>query len=379
MKNYQYILLFLFLQFASACESDVGRKSFADWHATSRSGNFNISKKRTHQIISKPFELDTIYRSMKGPIDEEIFYLADSGEVVWLTGYKVEVINSKGEILDPGFVCHNNLNLDSIRKFPWQPKNFDYQNRVFTLTQGATELSLPTGYGVPVPGEQGLKAMFQALNHNIIDIDTVVRHRITIEYFLDTEIDFTIKPLFMQTLWLVKQYAGPVGNMGEKPAENAKNVGSIDLENYHPAQQPSCGVDMLANNKALNGVDMYFDIYERKYTGHWKVPPGREQIGMNVNDMLNLESKRKVVMAVGHVHPFCKELALVNSSTGEKEVQLLMKQSPNKIGLKEIQVLVPEEDIWLDPKEQYSLTSVYENTSSDTLSAMSVMYLYFEE
>ena len=379
MNFFRYIVLLLALTTIFGCAKDAGKKVFSEYYSNSKTGSFDSSKLRTHQLLSKPFSIDTIYRSMKGPIDEETFYLADSGDIVWLTGYKVEVINTQGDKVEPGFMCHNNLNLDSIRTFPWQPKNFDYQNRVFTLTQGVTELSLPNGYSVPVPGGQGLKVMYQALNHNYPDVDTTVSHKVTIEYFLDSEIDFKLKPLFMQTLWMVKQYEGPVGNMGVKPEENPKYIESIDSENYHPAQQPSCGVDMLANNEELNGVDMYFDTYGRKYTGHWKIPPGKEEIQMNVDKMLNISQKRKVIMAVGHVHPFCKEVALVNERSNEKVVHLVMKQANKGIGLNEIQVLIPEKEIWLEPSEHYSLSSTYVNTSEDTLSAMTVMYLYFEE
>ena len=124
---------------------------------------------------------------------------------------------------------------------------------------------------------------------------------------------------------------------------------------------------------------MYYDSYARKYTGHWKIPPGKEDIEMNVDKMLNISKKRKVIMAVAHVHPFCTEIALVNEQSNEKVVPLIMKQANTGIGLNEIQVLIPEKEIWLDPTIHYSLSSTYINTSEDTLSAMSVMYLYFEE
>ena len=379
MKIFRYILCLLSLAAVFGCAKDGGRKEFSEYYSNSKTGSFDGSKQRTHQVLSKPFVIDTIYRSMKGPVDQKFFYLADSGDIVWLTGYKVEVINAQGVILEDGFMCHNNLNLDSIRAFPWQSKNFDYQNRVFTLTQGVTELSLPDGYAIPIPGEQGFKTMYQALNHNYPDVDTTVLHKVTIEYFLDSEIDFKLKPLFMQTLWTVKQYEGPVGNMGEKPEENPKHLESIDNANYHPSQQPSCGVDMLANNEALQGNDMYYDTYARKYTGHWKIPPGKEEIEMNVDKMLNISKKRKVIMAVAHVHPFCTEIALMNEQSNEKVVPLIMKQANTGIGLNEIQVLIPEKEIWLDPTIHYSLSSTYINNSEDTLSAMSVMFLYFEE
>lgn len=379
MKNFQYICLVVLSLLAAGCASKQGKKEFSDYYSATKNGNFDNSKKRNHQVFSADFKIDTIYRSMKGPIDESTFYLADSGDIVWLTGYKVEVINSKGEVIEPGFICHNNLNLDSIRRFPWQSQNFDYQNRVFTLTQGATELSLPEGYGVPIPGEQGFKSIFQALNHNYPEVDTTIKHRVTIAYFLDSEIDFKIKPLYMKAVWVIKQYQGPVGDFGKKPEDGAMQVESIDNLNYHPAQQTTCGVEMLANNKALNGLDMYYDNYGRKYTGHWKVNPGKEEIEMNVDWMLGLNQKRKLEMAVAHVHPFCTEIALMNETTQEKIVSLTMKQAEEGIGLNEIQVYIPTKDIWLDPSNKYALASFYHNTSSDTLSAMSVMYLYFEE
>ncbi len=369
--------LFFLLIIAVSCSKNKESNGFNQWYTTKKTGEYDAKLLKQKVLESISFKIDSIYRSMKGPTDEQVFYLADSGDVIWLTGYKVEVINEFGEVLEPGFMCHNNLNLDSTRNFPWQSQNFLYQNRVFTLTQGATELNLPEGYAVPMPGEQGLKAMFQALNHNYPLIDTTVRHRITVSYFLDAEIDFPLIPVYMQTLWLVKQYAGPIGKMGEEPEYNAPLITSIDAEQYHPAQQPTCGVDMLANNTELKGVDMYYDTYGRKFTGHWKIPPGTEEIEMNVDKMLNIDKPRNLVMAVAHVHPFCKELMLI----GDKgtSVKLTMQQANKGIGLNEIQVLVPENSIELKPAESYKLKSIYNNTSNDTLSAMSVMYVYLEE
>ncbi len=362
---------------AISCEQKHARPAFSSYYEQNKTGAFNAELLRTKELVSKPFQIDTLYRSMKGPIDEQVFFLADSGEVVWLTGYSVEVIDNNDQPIEMGFMCHNNLNLASERNFPWKPQNFDYQNRVFTLTQGVTNISLPQGYAIPIPGEQGLKVMFQALNHNYERIDTVVRHRITLEYFIDSEIDFELKPVYMQTLWLVKQYAGPIGKMGEQPEENAPRIESANEDSYHPAQQPTCGVDMLANNANMNGVDMYFDNYGRKYTGHWKIPPGEEELSMDVTQMLNLDKNRSVVMAVAHVHPFCKSLSLIDEK--EKMVELSMTGATRGIGLKNIEVLQPTTPIILSKDKTYELTSKYHNTSEDTLSAMSVMYLYLLE
>ena len=115
---------FVFVAALYSCSVDSEKPSFQDWSGEIKAGPYNPSQIKTAQLISKPFKIDTVYRSMKGPVDEEEFYLADSGEVIWFTGYKVEVINETGEVLEDGFMCHNNLNLDSKRHFPWQPQTF---------------------------------------------------------------------------------------------------------------------------------------------------------------------------------------------------------------------------------------------------------------
>lgn len=376
MMNKSFSLLILVLLFS--CNQKIEKPTFSEWNKAREkeiSGNFDYSKVRTKIITSENFKIDTIYRSMMGPISEQTFQLADSGDLVWLVGYSVEVLDSNGlNELSPELMCHNNLNLTTEREFPWNAEHFKYVNRIFTLTQGFTNLNLPDGFGIPFPAEQNFKAIFQALNHNNPSLDTSIVHRVTLKYFLDSEINFELKALTQNTVWLIKQYEGPPGLYGEPPVVQATNDSSKNVI-YHSAQQPSCGVDMLANNP-LKTLDLYYDKYGRKYTGHWKIAPGKEEMRFNATKLLNLQADKTLYYASAHVHPYCEYLELRDITKNELVFRTEMKSIANKIGLEYITDFTSNKGVELFKDHEYELVSYYNNTSTDTLSAMSVVYLY---
>lgn len=316
---------------------------------------------------------------MMGPTTDRQFTLADSNDIVWLTGYKVEVLGTDSiSNLSPEFMCHNNLNIKGARNFPWEEGVFSYTNRVFTLTQGFLDLQLPDGFGIPFPGDQNLEVMFQALNHNLSDIDTSLIHRVTLTYFLESEIDFKLNALAQHTIWLVKQYSGPPGVYGEKPTYDWKDTAEVEQYGFHKAQQPTCGVDMLANNP-MKDLDMYYDQHGRKFTGHWKIRPGRETITFDATKMLNLKQDKRLYYATAHVHPYCEYLELIDKTSGKSVFKAEANSFGDRIGLKTISDFTSREGILLNKDHHYQLLSDYNNTGKDTLSAMSVLYLYLDQ
>ncbi|MBD81253.1 MAG: hypothetical protein CL840_20215 [Crocinitomicaceae bacterium] len=363
-----------------SCSTTEEAPSFREWYSKNKgakAGEYDSSKLRTKVVTSENYRIDKIYRSMMGPTSEEEFQLADSGDLVWLVGYDVRVLDSAGTELSPEFMCHNNLNLSVERNFPWEPGVFAYTNRIFTLTQGYTQLQLPQGFGIPFPANQKFKAIFQALNHNNPTLDTSLYHEVTLKYYLDSEIEFPMQALSQNTVWLVKQYDGPYGVYGEKPEKELKEEEGQKF-NYHEAQQPSCGVDMLANNP-LADLDLYYDQYGRKFTGHWKISPGTEMLRFEATKMLNLSEDKMLYYATAHVHPYCEYLELYDITDSRTVFRTEMKSIPDKIGLEYITDFTSEEGLLLSKDHRYELVSSYNNVGDDTLSAMSVLYLYLNQ
>ena len=98
MKWYSKALIFfLAIYILSGCGNKDSKKGFVEYYSSlhdKQSGTFSNEKLRVLELNSDLFKIDTIYRSMKGPISEKEIFLADSGDIIWLTGYNVKVFDS---------------------------------------------------------------------------------------------------------------------------------------------------------------------------------------------------------------------------------------------------------------------------------------------
>ena len=69
-------------------------------------------------VLSPVYEVDRIYRSMKGPQSQQKIVLGDQNEpeLIWITGYKAVMVGPDGESVKPQqFMCHSNLDIDVTR------------------------------------------------------------------------------------------------------------------------------------------------------------------------------------------------------------------------------------------------------------------------
>ena len=123
---------------------------------------------------------------MQGPYDvKTVSFNEENNELLWLTAYSSEIINSENEqILSDDFMCHNNLEIADKNSFPWHVKTIGTNIRLFTLTEGQTKVEMPSGYGIPFPASEKTSLYSQVLNHNIQIPHLVVKHRVNIEYCL---------------------------------------------------------------------------------------------------------------------------------------------------------------------------------------------------
>jgi hypothetical protein len=327
-------------------------------------GEHNPELERDTSIYSDWFTIDTILRSMKGDVQEIDVELAELDDIIWITGYELEVLDSNGKAKGGEYMCHNNLNLSSLDQFKWNHSNYYNNNRVFTLTQGIQNTHLPRGYGIPFSGNQKFRVVFQSLNHNLYPVNMKLRHRVTIYYYLQSEIDFNLHALTHKTIWVMKQFKGPAGELHSPPEAG---LPKHDI--------PSCGIEGLANDQNKT-FDIFWDDYGRKYTGHWKLPPGKEFVEFDVTRQLGLNRDVKAHYLSAHAHPFCDSLVLVDKTTNTPVWVSKTASFQNGIGLTKIGSLTSKEGITLLSGHNYALRSYYNNTSTDTLSAMSAMYVF---
>jgi len=135
----------------------------------------NSAKKSVLTLISEPYRLDKIYRSMEGPwsVQSEIQLPAQKSPTVqWVTGVEAEVVDAvQQKPISQEFFCHSNLTFAEHKASPDQYNKelggktyLDW--RLFTLVPGRLSIELPPGFGVPVPSNARLDYVTMSLNLN---------------------------------------------------------------------------------------------------------------------------------------------------------------------------------------------------------------------
>ncbi|MEZ4240242.1 MAG: hypothetical protein R3F59_29625 [Myxococcota bacterium] len=151
-------------------------------------------------IYSKPYTIDKMYPSMRGPygFDDVRLLDTDHPELLWIVGYKTTVVDAGTEdAMSQEFMCHANLDFeakDYYSRFPTAPP---VSGRVFTLSQGQQEIHFPDGFGIPVTSDLPISLATQVLNLNIEKPKSLkVRHRVDVMFVRDAEVQGQMVPLF---------------------------------------------------------------------------------------------------------------------------------------------------------------------------------------
>lgn len=332
---------------------------------------------RTREIYTPSYHLDRIYKSMEGPVGTQWFNFHDGGEprLVWLVGYRVEVVGGDGQSKVPQeYVCHNILQFhnDAHREIFQRPDmfrntQFDWVTRVFTLSQGQYTTRFPNGFGVPIMSTESLSMTSQVLNLNEEDIDLAIRHKVSIDFILDKDLKKPLKPLMPYT---------------------ASSLVLVDGTNeVYTVEQAAEIQDHAGCSPGLNATQSTLDLLvegpNRVVSAHWLVEPGREERRTLVTKYLNLPFDTTVHCIAVHLHPFAESLSFRDvtakktlftaNAKGQDSPPVLLQA---KIGLDRIDSYSSEEGIPVYKDHEYELVSVYDNTSGVDQDAMAVMVLY---
>lgn len=322
------------------------------------------------QIVSKPYHIDAIYPSMRGPSGFDYANLLDTEkpELVWIVGYQTEVVDAgtQGE-LSQEYMCHANLDFDAKTHYGHFPNSPPISGRVFTLSQGQQEIHFPPGMGIPVRSDLQLSLATQVLNLNIDKPDLKVRHKVNIEFVRDSDLasyrakhpDWEMTPLYQTAV------------QGFKALENARYYGVKHDDASAEELGEGCSVGM----SAVEG-DVDEDTHGQKFTAHWVVPPGKELNRTNVTRFLNLPFDTRAYYVATHLHPFATSLTLNDLTTGKEVYVSKAKNSEGRIGLDHLDVYASYEGIKLEKDHEYELVSAYDNTSGKDIDSMAVLYFY---
>ena len=316
---------------------------------------------KEYTLVSPVYHVDKIYRSMMGPSSNNNFNFPGVGEneIVWITGFKAVMVGEDGETpVSQEFMCHSNLDMDVKRHkklVGWEKTSTS--SRLFTLSQGQYEIEFPEGYGIPMFGKEKLKLTTQVLNLNDTENKHDVRHKITVKYIRDKDLDEPLKPLVQKGAVSVKLLEGDDGYYGH---ENPN-------EDLHGS---SCLVGESASRHEYN------DKFGRTFTGHWVVEPGIEENKTNVTNFVRIRYDTTIHYIAVHLHPFAESLKLVDLTTGETLFESKVTAPKDRIGIDYVDYFESAEGIPVYKDHQYQLVSVYNNTSDVPQDSMAVMYLY---
>jgi len=312
-------------------------------------------------LVSEPYRLDKIYRSMEGPmsIASGIHVgSSDKSRVQWVTGLETEIVDAVDQKpISQEFFCHSNLTFAEHGTTPSQVNHefggkthFDW--RLFTLVPGRRSIELPPGFGVPVPADAPLDYLTMSLNLNPHSDAVNVRIRTKVHTVAAGEPGAPTKALFRRALYVL-QPNDPSTNMGPKcmATSPTQHIGAGCVE-FNPPQ----------------GL-----------TNHWMISPGHHVYKTEITPQLNLPFDTTIHYATIHVHPFARGIELRDLTTDKTVFRLNSKDWPDRIGVAHVDEIKSNAGIRIFRDHRYELSADYDNTSGANTDAMAILYLYLLE
>ncbi len=325
----------------------------------------SISSAETRVVLSPPYLIDKIYRSMEGPQSTQAVSLLphDPPELVWVTGFKTEMVSEDGKTPSkPEFMCHVNLDMNvGMHQKHFGPNRMT--GRILTLSQGQVVTQFPKGFGIPVMSDEPFSMTTQVLNHNLHEVAMKVRHKVTFEFVRDREVKKPMQALFNRTPFVMSLLEGKSGHFGRS------------------GDAPQLGDSCLPGESAPNahGGSIYTDPLAQKFTGHWTVKPGREVRHTNVTKWLDLPYDTTVHYIAAHLHPFAESLELRDLTT-RKTIFKSKARNPKKgIGLDHVDSYANARGIQLIKGHEYAMISTYNNTTDQDADSMAVLLMFMKD
>ena len=322
-------------------------------------------------LVSLPYRLDKIYRSMEGPmsIQSGIRLATDQKSAVqWLTGMEAEVVDATQEKpISQEFFCHSNLTfaehggrtIDQYNQQFGGKTHLDW--RLFTLVPGRLSIELPPGFGVPIPADAPLDYVTMSLNLNEREQVMNVRMRTKLHTIAGDQPEAPNKALFRRSLYVL-QARGESAGMGPGCTMKAgiQHVGA------------GCG-EILKSNLPAGSMG---EAPGEGLVNHWIVPPGHHFYTTEITPQLNLPFDTTIHYATIHVHPFARGMELRDLTTGIIIFRLNSHDWADRIGVEHVDEFKSSEGIPIFHDHRYQLTAEYDNTSDSKTDAMAILYLY---
>jgi hypothetical protein len=315
---------------------------------------------REVSLLSDTYSVDRVYRSMTGPASVRRFSFDRQGppRLIWITGYRAEIVGPDQKAMSPEFMCHSNLDFTDGQEHANLMRDGNRTvRRLFTASQGQMQVAFPEGYGIPVLSNERFDLTTQVLNLNDQERSFDVRHETTLQFVLDEEAGRAMKPLYQFALQSMVLLEGPDGFPGVPEATG---------------HGTSCAVGEAALGETPIGDD-----FGRKFAAHWVVEPGRHVYHTPVTKMVKIPAESTTVHFIAvHLHPFAESLELRDWTAGETVFKSRARNREQAIGLRHVDSFTSEAGLVLYSDHGYELIATYDNTSGEPQDSMAVMYLY---
>jgi hypothetical protein len=323
-------------------------------------------------LVSDPYRLDKIYRSMEGPMSVQSGIHLAAGQkspVQWITGLETQVVDAtEQKPISQEFFCHSNLTFaehsgapDHYNQLLGGKTHLDW--RLFTLVPGRLSIELPKGFGVPVPSDAPLDYVTMSLNLNARNQVVNVRVQTKVHTIAANQPGAPTKALFRRALYIMQPHnesadMGPAcaAKPGQHIGAGCAEVSQVNLLEKSTPGKP--GESMM---------------------NQWTVPPGRHVYKMEVTPQLNLPFDTTIHYATIHVHPFARRMELRDLTTGRTIFRLNSQDWPDRVGVARVDEFKSVEGIPILRDHRYELTAEYNNTSGSNTDAMAILYLYLFE
>jgi hypothetical protein len=332
-------------------------------------GNENASL----TLVSDPYRLDKVYRSMEGPMSIQSGIHLVTGEksrVQWITGLETQVVDAtEQKPISQEFFCHSNLTFAEHSGTPSQynqrfggKTHLDW--RLFTLVPGRLSIELPQGFGIPIPADVPLDYLTMSLNLNARNQVVNVRMHTQVHTIAADQPGAPTKALFRRALYVL-----------QPPGDSADSV---------PACMANMGTQHVGAGCAeFSKVDLAGGATSAKsgegQTNHWIVPPGHHIYKTEITSQLNLPFDTTIHYATIHVHPFARGIELRDLTTGRTIFRLNSQDWPDRVGVAHVDEFKSIKGIPILRGHRYELAAEYDNMSGAKTDAMAILYLYLFE
>lgn len=307
-------------------------------------------------MLTPPVEISQKHPSMRGPGNSEILALeVGSQGLGWLTGFRSRLVSAEDESeVSQEYHCHTNLVFPDPKRHIQAIKPF----RIFTISQGLKEMTLPAGFGVPVQLDTPMRVDTQVLNLNeVLETPLKVRHQTTVQFVPHRELKEPLIPLSVINCSVLRPL---------EPGSEVSEQGEVVLKGG------GCGF-------VRSGVTIVEDPEGNKSAAHWSLGQGREESRTDITWQLSLSADTTLHYAFAHVHPFCESIELRDLTEGVSLLKLETRQSSGKIGLSSVDHFSSQEGLPLLKDHRYELVSVYNNTSDEPQDAMADLFVFLRD